>query len=75
MNTANNLLVQALVLFVRLYQVTLRPIMGGHCRFRPTCSDYAIQALVKHGSIKGVTKVVWRILRCNPMGGSGYDPP
>ncbi|WP_084607785.1 membrane protein insertion efficiency factor YidD [Prevotella dentasini] len=44
------------------------------CRFTPTCSEYARQALLKHGPIKGLALAVWRILRCNPWGGSGYDP-
>ncbi|MBT4530096.1 MAG: membrane protein insertion efficiency factor YidD [Phycisphaerae bacterium] len=63
------------IMFVRMYQATLRPIMGGHCRYSPTCSDYAIEALQKYGSWKGSIKAVWRILRCNPWGGCGYDPP
>ena len=44
------------------------------CRFTPTCSTYAIQAIRKHGPFKGLALAVWRILRCNPWGGSGYDP-
>ena len=60
---------------VRLYQATLRPLMGGHCRFQPTCSDYALEALKKYGAIKGVSKSIWRIMRCNPWGGYGNDPP
>jgi hypothetical protein len=75
MKIIRDILAKALIMFVRLYQVTLRPIMGGHCRFQPTCSDYTIQALLKHGPVKGFIKGVWRILRCNPIGGSGYDPP
>ncbi|MBC8200655.1 MAG: membrane protein insertion efficiency factor YidD [Planctomycetes bacterium] len=61
--------------FVRLYQVTLRPIMGGHCRFRPTCSEYAIASITKYGVCRGTLKSIYRILRCNPWGGCGYDPP
>jgi putative membrane protein insertion efficiency factor len=63
-----------LILFVRLYQVTLRPVMGGQCRFQPTCSDYAIEALRTHGGIVGSWLTVRRILRCQPWGGCGYDP-
>ena len=63
------------ILAVRLYQVTLRPIMGGCCRFQPTCSDYAIEAIRNYGAIKGSLKSIWRILRCHPFGGSGFDPP
>ena len=60
---------------VRLYQVTLRPFIGGHCRYQPTCSDYAIGALRKYGGVRGGGKSLLRILRCNPWGGCGYDPP
>jgi putative membrane protein insertion efficiency factor len=61
--------------FVRLYQVTLRPIMGGQCRFAPTCSEYAIASITKYGALKGTMKSIYRIIRCNPWGGCGYDPP
>ena len=70
-----SLLAKLFILFVKIYQVTLRPIMGGHCRFQPTCSDFAIEALFKYGGIKGGSKAFYRILRCNPWGGCGYDPP
>jgi len=63
------------VIFVRLYQVTLRPYMGGHCRYQPTCSEYAIEALTKYGALKGSFKSIRRIIRCNPFGGCGHDPP
>ena len=63
------------ILAVRLYQATLRPIMGGCCRFQPTCSDYAIGAIQNYGAIKGGLKSVCRIFRCHPFGGSGFDPP
>jgi putative membrane protein insertion efficiency factor len=70
-----NVLTRVLVLFVRMYQITLRPILGKHCRFQPTCSDYAIEALMKYGAFRGGRKTIWRILRCNPWGGCGCDPP
>ncbi len=63
-----------LIAFVRFYQVTLSPLMGGQCRFRPSCSNYSIEALRIHGAFKGTVLTVWRILRCNPFGGSGFDP-
>ena len=56
------------------YQKFISPLTPPTCRFTPTCSEYAKQALKKHGPIKGLTLAVWRILRCNPWGGSGYDP-
>lgn len=63
-----------LIQFVRLYQVTLSPLIGQHCRFQPTCSHYAIDALRKYGPIRGTAKAAWRICRCNPFGGRGFDP-
>lgn len=59
---------------IRFYQVAISPLLGPSCRFTPTCSEYARQALIKHGPIKGLYLAIWRILRCNPWGGSGYDP-
>ncbi len=59
---------------VKLYQMTLSPIVGGQCRFRPTCSQYAIEALREHGPIRGGWMTVWRIARCNPFVKGGYDP-
>lgn len=56
------------------YQRFITPFTPPSCRFTPTCSEYARQALIKHGPIKGLLLAVWRILRCNPWGGSGYDP-
>lgn len=50
------------------------PYTPPSCRFQPTCSEYARQAILKHGPFKGLALAVWRILRCNPWGGSGYDP-
>ena len=63
-----------LIVLIRFYQHTISPILGAHCRYNPTCSEYFIQALKKRGLCKGVLLGVWRILRCNPFGGSGYDP-
>lgn len=56
------------------YQHAISPFTPAACRFTPTCSQYAKEAIVKHGPIKGLYLAVWRILRCNPWGGSGYDP-
>ena len=66
--------VTLLVLPIRFYQLFISPLLGPSCRFTPTCSEYARQALLKHGPVKGLWLAVWRILRCNPWGGSGYDP-
>ena len=59
---------------IRFYQRFITPYTPPSCRFQPTCSEYARQALLKHGILKGTALAVWRILRCNPWGGSGYDP-
>jgi putative membrane protein insertion efficiency factor len=63
-----------LIWLVRFYQAVGRPLFGGHCRFHPTCSDYAVEALREHGALRGGYLAVRRILRCHPFGGAGYDP-
>lgn len=63
-----------LILLVRGYQVALSPLLGGNCRFEPSCSNYMIEALQVHGALKGFLLGVWRILRCHPFGAQGYDP-
>lgn len=63
-----------LILPIRFYQKFISPLKPPTCRFTPTCSQYAIEAIRKHGPFKGLYLAVWRILRCNPWGGSGYDP-
>ena len=68
------LLVMLLVLPIRFYQTSLSPLTPPSCRFTPSCSEYARQAIIKHGPFKGLYLAIWRILRCNPWGGSGYDP-
>lgn len=62
------------ILLIRLYQVTLGPLMGGHCRFEPTCSHYGIEAFRRHGPFRGTWLTFRRLIRCHPFGGSGYDP-
>ena len=64
-----------LIGLVRVYQLVLSPHMGGSCRYAPTCSQYSIQALRKYGALKGSILTIWRLLRCQPWGGQGYDPP
>jgi putative membrane protein insertion efficiency factor len=56
------------------YQWTLRPILGCNCRFHPSCSEYALDALKTHGAIRGGLMSAGRILRCNPWNPGGYDP-
>lgn len=59
---------------VRAYRLIFSPWVGHNCRFQPTCSAYALQALEKHGGIKGSLLTLRRIGRCHPWGSSGYDP-
>ncbi|HZL87559.1 MAG TPA: membrane protein insertion efficiency factor YidD [Pirellulaceae bacterium] len=64
-----------LIALVRAYQLTLSPLVGRQCRFRPTCSNYFIGAVEKYGAIRGSLKGIWRICRCNPFCQGGDDPP
>ncbi|HUB13016.1 MAG TPA: membrane protein insertion efficiency factor YidD [Acetobacteraceae bacterium] len=59
---------------VRAYQWTIRPVIGANCRFWPSCSDFAIEALRTHGALRGSGLAARRILRCNPWCDGGYDP-
>ena len=59
---------------VRTYQLTLRPIIGANCRYEPSCSHYAIEALRTHGALRGSALAARRILRCNPWQEGGDDP-
>lgn len=63
-----------LIALVKFYQYCISPLKPPCCRFTPTCSQYALQALRKHGPIMGSWLTLKRILRCHPWGGSGYDP-
>ena len=63
-----------LIGLVRVYQATLSPFLGGACRFEPSCSHYGIEALRRHGAIRGSWLTLRRLLRCRPYGPSGYDP-
>ncbi len=58
-----------------LYRSTLSPLIGRRCRFLPTCSEYAAQALIEHGPLRGGGLAVRRVCRCRPFGGRGFDPP
>lgn len=70
----NHILTKTLIFIVLLYRVTLGKVMGGHCRFHPSCSQYMIDSVQKHGPVKGAWRGLKRIARCHPFGGSGYDP-
>ena len=63
-----------LIFLIKGYQKFISPLLGDNCRFYPTCSAYAIEALRVHGALKGSLLATWRILRCNPCGRPGLDP-
>lgn len=63
-----------LIALIRLYQLTLSPVLGGACRFTPSCSAYAREAIEIHGAWHGAWLAARRLARCHPLGSSGYDP-
>ena len=78
MSTLLNIFTRALgwllMLPIRFYRKFISPLTPPSCRFTPTCSEYAIEAITKHGPFKGTWLAIRRVLRCRPGGGSGYDP-
>jgi len=64
----------ALLVLLRAYQVILSPWLGPACRFEPSCSHYAEAAIERHGALRGCRLAIRRVIRCNPLGGCGYDP-
>lgn len=64
----------ALIALIDLYRWLLSPFLGNHCRFRPGCSAYAREAILRHGALAGGRLALWRILRCNPFCAGGFDP-
>ncbi len=62
-----------LVGVIRVYQRVLSPLLGPRCRYHPSCSQYAVQALEAHGVLKGLVLAAWRLLRCNPWSHGGVD--
>jgi len=63
-----------LIFPIRVYQKLISPVLPPACRYEPTCSHYSVQAIEKHGPLKGSWLAIKRIASCNPWGGSGYDP-
>ena len=63
-----------LIALIKFYQFFISPLCPGTCRFRPTCSQYMIEAIATHGVVKGLYLGIKRLLKCHPWGGSGYDP-
>ncbi len=69
-----NPLTKLFIAIIRFYQLVISPILPSACRYTPTCSAYGIEALKKHGAIRGCVLTIKRIMRCNPWGGHGEDP-
>ena len=67
-------MVTVLKALIRLYQLTLSPIFGGGCRFEPSCSSYAMEAIAHHGAWRGTRLAAKRLARCHPFAPAGYDP-
>ncbi len=67
------MMARLLVLLVRAYQKALSPLLGDRCKYHPTCSQYAVDALREHGALRGTVLAVWRVLRCNPWSAGGVD--
>ena len=65
---------KAMIRLIRIYQKNISPYKGKKCPYTPTCSAYAIEAIEKHGALKGGLLTLWRLLRCNPFSHGGYDP-
>ncbi|MDH7444617.1 membrane protein insertion efficiency factor YidD [Aquimarina sp. 2201CG14-23] len=72
--TLKKILIAPFIGFVRLYQNLISPLTPATCRYQPTCSHYTIEALQKHGLLKGGKFAIKRIFSCHPWGGSGFDP-
>ncbi len=70
----NSPLAKMMMLLIRFYQYAISPLIPPRCRFTPTCSQYAVEAVQKHGALKGGWLALKRIARCHPFGGSGHDP-
>jgi uncharacterized protein len=59
---------------LRAYQLLISPLLGQHCKYYPSCSEYAVQAIQRFGILRGLVLAGWRLLRCNPWSSGGYDP-
>ena len=70
----NDAAVWALVALIRLYKRFVSPLLGSPCRFYPSCSSYAVEALRTHGAVRGLALTAWRLLRCGPWCEGGFDP-
>jgi uncharacterized protein len=74
LDTIKTILIFPFLALIKLYQWLISPLLGAKCRYTPTCSHYATEALKKYGPVKGMWLAIKRISRCHPWGGQGYDP-
>lgn len=74
MSRFSHVLGRALILLLRAYQLVVSPLLGPACRYAPSCSQYAIEAIARHGAVRGSALAARRLARCHPLGESGYDP-
>ena len=74
MNTTATAVRTVVVLPIKLYQKTVSPLTGSRCKYYPSCSEYAVQAISKFGILRGLVLAGWRLLRCNPWSHGGFDP-
>jgi hypothetical protein len=74
MNPVGTVARTAFVLPIKLYQKTVSPLTGSRCKYYPSCSEYAVQAISKFGILRGLVLAGWRLLRCNPWSHGGFDP-
>jgi uncharacterized protein len=65
---------KAAVIALRVYQRVISPLFPPRCKYHPSCSEYAVQAVMAYGMLRGTTLAAWRLLRCNPFSHGGYDP-
>ena len=65
---------RALLAMLRLYKCSISTLLPPACKYTPTCSEYAMEAIEVHGAFKGTLLAIWRVLRCNPFSRGGYDP-
>jgi putative membrane protein insertion efficiency factor len=65
---------RAVVAVLRVYQRWISPVFGPRCRYYPSCSEYAVQAVERFGILRGLVLAAWRLLRCNPLSHGGFDP-
>jgi putative membrane protein insertion efficiency factor len=70
----SGILTKAAIKAIRIYRIAISPYHGPVCRYTPSCSQYAEEALRKYGPVKGPLKALWRLLRCHPFSAGGYDP-